>query len=420
MNSEAEARDAMRLVRSAGTKHVFVDTNIHVATKFNYEHRRFRRLRELANAGLVHVHETTVDLGEIRSRIHAAAEVMADKLAEVQREGAILAHSQDANLRALVIPDRAGPIAGEMLQAFDRYRSAVGISTIPLSNTDNELVFARYFRDAPPFDEGKKKHEFPDAFIVATLERWCKTERTELYVVSSDGGVRNGASSTTELKPLRSLEEFLNLVVQEEHHDIAVRAFNWLSANRSNLERSFSGHFQGMGFYLEDYEGDVENIEVKEMRLSRPLLIEVTGDRLAFQVPAEVSYLADASYDDHNTGIYDSEEKELVFMDHRRVQLSLTTDVSIDFTLVLSVVDDPDASEQEPADAPESPFGEPKITDVRIEGERDIPVSIEEAEILEVYDSGDDPDDFEWYEPELEEPAAEEPEEPEMDEVQYD
>jgi hypothetical protein len=36
-------------------------------------------------------------------------------------------------------------------------------------------VFDKYFEAAPPFaEQGAKKSEFPDAFVVSALEKWCQ------------------------------------------------------------------------------------------------------------------------------------------------------------------------------------------------------------------------------------------------------
>lgn len=52
---------------------------------------------------------------------------------------------------------------------------------------DNEEVFRLYFSSLPPFSKRKdKKHEFPDAFIIKTVDKWCENQSTKMIFVTYD------------------------------------------------------------------------------------------------------------------------------------------------------------------------------------------------------------------------------------------
>jgi hypothetical protein len=47
-------------------------------------------------------------------------------------------------------------------------------------------IFDRYFSELPPFQGEKedKKHEFPDAFMIASIERWCNENGQRCYALT--------------------------------------------------------------------------------------------------------------------------------------------------------------------------------------------------------------------------------------------
>jgi hypothetical protein len=63
-------------------------------------------------------------------------------------------------------------------------------SHIKIINADNviiEDVFQAFYNNEPPFSFGSKKYEFPDGFIIKSIEAWCKSNRKKMIVVTKDG-----------------------------------------------------------------------------------------------------------------------------------------------------------------------------------------------------------------------------------------
>ncbi len=80
----------------------------------------------------------------------------------------------------------------ESLQkAFKHKRSMfcddLSINVLPIDNVQPAVIMDAYFGTKPPFGEGKKKSEFPDAFAAQALEDWCKAKEQKMVVVSGDG-----------------------------------------------------------------------------------------------------------------------------------------------------------------------------------------------------------------------------------------
>jgi hypothetical protein len=60
---------------------------------------------------------------------------------------------------------------------------------IEAANADIARLIAMYFAPSAPFEgSGSKKHEFPDAIALITLEDWARTERKKLLAITRDQG----------------------------------------------------------------------------------------------------------------------------------------------------------------------------------------------------------------------------------------
>lgn len=74
--------------------------------------------------------------------------------------------------------------------------------------TPARIVFGRYFESQAPFEQRGRK-EFPDAFVVEGLSRYCTSNDISMYVVSGDAALRRAAEGHACLVPLQTLDEVL-------------------------------------------------------------------------------------------------------------------------------------------------------------------------------------------------------------------
>lgn len=81
-------------------------------------------------------------------------------------------------------------------------------------------ITQRYFDCKPPFSNKKdKKHEFPDAIAILSLEAWAKENHTKMLVVSADDGWISYCNESENLVPVKELSDALNYF----HKDISFR-----------------------------------------------------------------------------------------------------------------------------------------------------------------------------------------------------
>lgn len=67
--------------------------------------------------------------------------------------------------------------------------------------------------------------------------------------------------------------------------------------------------FEYLGFWLDDADGDVEEPTAQNVTVRQMSLIDVGEDYATWEGTADIDYMATISYEDPDSGIWDSEDK---------------------------------------------------------------------------------------------------------------
>lgn len=192
------------------TPHVFIDTTVFDQSAHNYNSTAFQRLAELVEEKSITIHMTTITVREVESHIKRDVKTAQDNIRAAFSKHKLLKNVEHPSVSAVSIGVDVEEVTEALLARFRGWVSELSVNIIPIEGLSVEQVFDRYFEQAPPFSE-KKKGEFPDAFTVAALERWCKENSARMYVVSGDGDMHSACQSSQSLHPCLSLAEFLEL-----------------------------------------------------------------------------------------------------------------------------------------------------------------------------------------------------------------
>jgi hypothetical protein len=156
-----------------------------------------------------------------------------------------------------------------------------------------EEVFEKYFAGTPPFANDKKKHEFPDAFSLAAIERWCETSSGKMYVVSTDSDWQQVCALNPSLKYAQSLPEFLDLLSQGEK--LADEVSQLFKTHQPAIWEKIREKVEPLNLNYEPY-GDVQYVSINSARIIRYFLIEVDDGKAVFDVITGISYSANVLY----------------------------------------------------------------------------------------------------------------------------
>lgn len=196
------------------TRHVFLDTEVYRRAGFNISNTPFALLAKQIEDGRVVLHVTDITLAEIQRQLGESTLVMAaeakrllrdfNRIAQLTGEGNVTVRDVDGSTLA----EKAW--AGFVDVLVKRFRS----HSVLALKVPARIVFDRYFAGSPPFDHRGSK-EFPDAFVVEALARYCNSNEISMYVVSGDAALRRAAGEHDRLLPLETLEDVLAAATAE-------------------------------------------------------------------------------------------------------------------------------------------------------------------------------------------------------------
>lgn len=201
------------------TRHVFLDTEVYRRAGFNISNTPFTLLAQEIERGRIVLHVSDITLAEIHRQLK---ETVLEKAAEAKRLArdfnriAQISGRDNVTVNevdGLVLADVA--CAGFTDALVKRFRS----HSILALEVPARVVFDRYFAGRPPFDDRSSK-EFPDAFVIEGLARYCKSNEISMYVVSGDAALRRAAESHDTLVALQTIEEVLAAATAESGGDL--------------------------------------------------------------------------------------------------------------------------------------------------------------------------------------------------------
>jgi len=115
-----------------------------------------------------------------------------------------------------------------------------------------------------------------------------------------------------------------------------------LQDNADRIRDALFEQFDGLGFILEDQDGDVEDAHAAETRYEAKILTaerNAVGDLvLTFSLVGIINFTAELSYGDMDSATYDSEEKEYMFLHYVHENVERETEFSSTITLTLESI----------------------------------------------------------------------------------
>jgi hypothetical protein len=95
--------------------------------------------------------------------------------------------------------------------------------------------------------------------------------------------------------------------------------------------------FPNRGFYVQGEEGEVEEVDVREVRLGDDVaVLSISDIEATLAVSADVEYAARITVDDTYNGAYDKEERRWIVLPTRTGILGRVEEVPVEITLYLS------------------------------------------------------------------------------------
>lgn len=212
------------------------------------------------------------------------------------------------------LPDALALSADPINVAEDQLRNyiaAVGGEVVPASGSfdlSHELL-RRYFGAEPPFQNNdQKKHEFPDAFVLLSLEAVAQEKQKLLLCVSPDGGWKDFAAQSSHLVCIPDLEEALSFF-NDSGRNLADQVMELWKKDKApeldtEVERAFEYRLGDLDFYADgsspfEFEAEPTSAVMQSVHLetaSTPIVIATDAKSVTFTINVKALVAFEAEF----------------------------------------------------------------------------------------------------------------------------
>lgn len=224
-------------------------------------------------------------------------------------------------------------------------------SILPIDQTVTLKIFDDYFKENSPFKEGNKKSEFPDAFVLNSIESWCKKFDERMYVVSTDPDF--GSFISHNLIQIKDYDELLNLISYTNSSEENIQRINDRIDKNSQLigeriKMNFQKQFPTDGLdsnYFFEYE--VQNFEFINVHIINKSILSTEIGRATVELDVIIEYSVEVNYEDLNTGFYDKEDNVYYGTELGNQMITGSENLDVELIIDFEVPGDPEFMEIE-------------------------------------------------------------------------
>lgn len=209
---------------------------------------------------------------------------------------------------------------------FNDFARHVGAEVLAVSDVPNAMqeMFCMYFAEKAPFGNAStRKHEFPDAASLLTLEAFAKQHKTLVLCIAQDKSWRDFAETSDRLVAIFPIEETLTLFNEAAAHQVLVTSILeiWKSGGdpmfAHYVDEAIQENFALADFDIKahsrfEYDADTaaaDFIETDLNSLTAPKVLAVSETTVTFSVGVSVKGAFYAYFDFF---IWDSVNRERI------------------------------------------------------------------------------------------------------------
>jgi hypothetical protein len=350
---------------------VTLDTQVFDSYNFHYNSPAFQTLVTLTQQGKIRLLLTSVTLHEIRAHIIEGAKLASEAVKTginyldntrfkppKGKERIKISMNSDLLYEFKKKVKELAPafeqINQELLDKLDNFLKETNFQKIEVDQVSVVDIFEKYFSGTPPFGEGKKKSEFPDAFALLALEKEAKNRNKIIYAVSGDSDWVNFCSSSKDLVLIRKLDELLENIIREADSDEVDVCYKLYWDKENEIERYIEDKFSDLDFSIdlsgssliewgsEEIEVKVNSVDIIDYSLVKIDDSDPDQPSVVFELEAEVNYDANVSYESLEYAIYDREDG--MYYGGETIDTVFTQSIKLNVEVTLTLSRDKDYS----------------------------------------------------------------------------
>lgn len=317
---------------------VLIDTSAYEDLRFSFQGKIFETLKRLNVEGKILILSSDVIRKEIRSHLQDAIRSSINIIQNaskkthrlVQGDLGVLSeqlnHSNEWKKDLLKI----------RMKRIDNFFNSINYEDLDSSVVNINKIIDDYFEKRAPFGEGRKKHEFPDAFVLNSFLQTNAGNLNRTCLVSKDADWHNFASENEIPHIFPSISEFIDFIHANYDADFVEQLKLKLDSDKDNIAKIIKDEIKDIVFEVSDSWIDAEteiNSETLEIEILDFNIISFSSHTASLEANTNVSFHAYFSAEDETAYYKDDETKEWIYLGRNDYMTKVDKQVTANITL---------------------------------------------------------------------------------------
>ncbi|NGM72758.1 PIN domain-containing protein [Sphingobacterium sp. SGL-16] len=313
---------------------VLIDTSAYEDVRLSFKGAVFESLKGLSDDEKITILGCSVIDKEIDSHLLESVVASVNRLKKTSGDFDRVTRDDLGEISRLLVDDKLlkKNVYEERKGRKQEFFDSVTFELIDLAYADVETIFDNYFALMPPFGEGKKKHEFPDAFILSAFVKSYEDKLASTCVVSQDSDWHNYLEKYPEIRRFHKISEFSDFVNKNYDSEVTKRLGYVLDRRIDVISRYIKDNVEDYLFEVDDCWLDSE-VELTPSSLTvnvhnyNVLFISPTGAEI--EVTAQFKFDLDVWADDEESAFKDSDTKDWIYIGRNQYNISVDKEISV-------------------------------------------------------------------------------------------
>lgn len=319
------------------TRNVFIDTQSFVKAGLDFRSKAIQAFADAASDGAFNHLMTTITVQEVKDKIHDAIKEGLNRVMDFRRKAKMLETSTNPIIAGFFAEYDHGSVQSHAQEVFQGFIDDSNATVLDLSKVDANEVFRKYFQHEAPFQEGKKKDEFPDAFSMLAIEASLGKDE-KCYVVSEDPDLKAFCAANNRFLLIEDLAKLLDLYnSHDEDRAAAIKAY--LAAHDGDIRKAITEQVNDAEFYNVSTwdDAEVNSHMVNGVDDFDPDIISIDDETCLASFDVTVHYEVVVDGPDFINGYYDREEDRMYAAGKTRREETSSLDVTVEIEMSFEV-----------------------------------------------------------------------------------
>ncbi len=313
---------------------VFIDTSIFISSNFNLDSKVFSSLQSLNNSGHVTIVLADITIEEIKANLFKSITAAKSIIKKASSEARVLKNLDTDSYKFLFKKFDKENIFKVLEAQIATFIQKCNIEVIKATEITPKEIFHNYFQCNPPFGEGKKKSEFPDAFVIAAICEWCEKNDEKMYVVSEDPDFENAIVKKDRLEYYSSLSKLLETILADENVLISI-IHDQMKHHSEMIFDSIADQVKEYEMLVQDADPDAEAFidDGEIIEITNESVIQISENIATIEANVNAHFKIDVNCYDPDSWYKDDDDKMIYYRDKIEDIFEREIDFEVEFDI---------------------------------------------------------------------------------------